>query len=652
MNKESAIRILRVAAVLALASVLPLPASAQVQRSFVNLGFEQPALTPNGCWVQLSSASVPGWDTTHTSQAGGGSCTSPASGNGPLIELWRNLGGVGPRSGLNHAELNAEQNSRIYQTVCLVDGEQIGWQFSHRGRGSATTADEMDFNIGPSASGAGSTRIVRAADTNTGAGAGATLCVAGGTCTRSATATNGWRDYSGSFTWNGGSGSQTVGFQAISSAGGIASGNFIDDIQLTLRPFVELKPTAASDRESVPNASLPTLSVSGNVTTEFTVTISVQAASTATLASDYTTPGGGATFTVTVPVNNYDGGASSQIPLGINILNDAVVENNETILLQIQSSAANYTIANTTTCGGASAGATSYTILDNDVDVRTTKSVNTPTPAPGGTAVFTVTYQNNTARPTVGTGSALTMHDAAVTLADALPTGFTAFSWTCAASGTPAPTCPAASGTGPINTAATLPAGNGSAAGGILTYTITGTIAATQCTSTTNTSTITANAPVQEATSSQSGFDTPVPGGTANNTATASVDPLCSDLAIFKTNTPASGPSDQVSDTVTSGTATTYSLRVVNIGPDAVTNARVTDTPNAGITCPGALGSTTVTCNAVSSPAGATVCPAAGVLTTTNLFGATGIVIPSIGVSPTPATPNNFVTLTFACTVN
>lgn len=120
------------------------------------------------------------------------------------------------------------------------------------------------------------------------------------------------------------------------------------------------------------------------------------------------------------------------------------------------------------------------------------------------------------------------------------------------------------------------------------------------------------------------------------------------DLSITKTNTPADGVSDRTDDTVMSGAPTTYSLRIVNAGPDAVANAVVRDVPGAGLTCPG---SATVGCSATSSPAGATVCPAAAALTTAQLFGA-GIAIPALGVSPTPATPNNSITLTVSCTVN
>lgn len=637
------------AACLAAAAGLSLPAAAQ-QRSFVNLGFEQPILGGSNCYLIFSATAVDGWVTNHTNNLVQGNCTlagfPPNAAITQPIELWRGpaFGSVPPRAGNQHAELNAYEASRLSQTICLTPGEQIDWNLSHRGRNSATTGDTMSFNIDSTAN-----TVAVMSTTTTGAGPNPVCTDSGGVDNLSCSfvaGPSGWRDYSGSFLWNGGAGNHNFGFQATD---GVGSGNFLDEIQVTLRPYVEFSATGFATREGQP-PNLPQIRISGTVPENgINVLVSVTGG-TATQDSDFaTSSAGNTTISIFVAENTYNNALISIPVAQLLIANDTVVENNETVTLQLQPSVSNYTLSSTTTCGGPPIANTTLTILDNDVDVRTTKSVGNATPAPGGTTVFTVAYQNNTARPTAGDA---TMHDAAVTLADALPSGFTAFSWTCAASGTPAPVCPAASGSGAINAAATLPAGNAGAAGGTLTYTVTGTVAATQCTSTTNTSTVTADSPMQEATTSQSGFDTPVPGGTANNTATATVDPLCSDLSINKTNTPAAGPVDQATDTVATGTATTYSLRVMNIGPDAVANARVADTPSEGITCPGALGSTTVGCSAVSSPAGATTCPGPAVLTTANLFGASGIVIPSIGVSPTPATPNNFVTLSFTCTVN
>lgn len=59
---------------------------------------------------------------------------------GPILELWQtprdaSSGGVvNVPEGNQIAELNAVVASRIYQNVCLINGEQVSWRFSHRGR--------------------------------------------------------------------------------------------------------------------------------------------------------------------------------------------------------------------------------------------------------------------------------------------------------------------------------------------------------------------------------------------------------------------------------------------------------------------------------------------------------------------------------------
>ena len=71
--------------VLSLAMVLSGVASpgwAQVQRSFINEGFELPVLSSDTaaaeCSVETSSDEVPGWETTHPDMTGRGNCASPS----------------------------------------------------------------------------------------------------------------------------------------------------------------------------------------------------------------------------------------------------------------------------------------------------------------------------------------------------------------------------------------------------------------------------------------------------------------------------------------------------------------------------------------------------------------------------------------------
>ena len=471
----------------AAAAVFAPDAAAQVQRTFVNLGFEQPILSGNNCYLIVSSGVVPGWNTDHPSNLVSGSCSLASQPGGSAItgpiEIWRgpNFGGVPPRAGDQHAELNAYTASRLSQTICLTNGERVDWKLSHRGRNSATAADVMNFTIDST------THTVAVLSSTTVAG-GIPVCLDSGSvdnlgCTVGAGG-NGWADYSGSFNWNGSSGNHDLGFQA---AGGGGSGNFLDDIQITLRPYLEFDPVTYTTREGQAAPSVPTIRITGTVPAGgITVLVNVIGGS-ATAGSDYSV---GANVNVPIPAGTYD---DDRFPIPLTVLDDSSIEDNETVLLQVLPNAAAYTLASTTTCGSATVQNTAtLTIVDNDVDLLTTKSLSgNPTPPAGGGTQFTVTYRNNTARPTVGD---LTAHDAVATISDALPAGLTFTAWTCA--GGNGGVCPAASGSGAISGSATLPAGSGGGAGGFVTYTVNATLGAAQCTAVDNNASIAPNAPL------------------------------------------------------------------------------------------------------------------------------------------------------------
>lgn len=576
-------------------------AHAQVQRSFINLGFEQPVLTPrptqNGqCYIITSSDDVPGWNTTHPTFSGSGpgtnTCESPTTHQGPAIELWHHYLGVPARDGENNAELNANQASRIYQTVCLERNETVEWKFSHRGRDGS---DSAAFNIGPNPNGPFTT-IVRV-ETNQNGGGAPRYCPNGGTCHVNPFQ-NDWADYSGSFNWSGASGLQTVGFEAISTGSpDISQGNLLDDIQLILKPFVEFSSKTYVTPEGT-TTNLPTLRLTGTVPAGgITIPISI-VGGTATLGEDYTTPGGAASFSVTVAAGTYD---LLEIPLKVTAPGDAVIDDNRTVQLTVNTSSA-YNLASTTTCGSAPNVTSTWTIADDDVDMATSKTVSTPTPNNAADFTYTVTYRNNTARPTV---APLNAHDITATIADALPAGVLFKNWTCqAANGA---TCAAASGSGAISGSASLPAGN-AAAGGTLTYTITASLSAAKCSAIKNTATI-APTGKTEGTTAASDFNTPAPGGTGNNTASADVTPVCADLSITKTAT---------SNSVRSGNDVSYKIVVRNAGPRWASGAVVTDPQPAGLDCSAG----TVTCSTTNGA----VCPNNP---TTSALQGSGLAIPT-----------------------
>ncbi|MBS0200219.1 MAG: DUF11 domain-containing protein [Proteobacteria bacterium] len=390
---------------------MPGLAGAQVQRSMINPSFESPDLTTPGCRVYINQAQVPGWTTNHPNTAtensggcvvSGGLGTSP----GPILELWKtprdNASGgvVNAPDGTQIAELNAAVASRLYQNVCLINGESFKWTFSHRGRGSATAYDLANFVVGTS------TLIAQVGTTNT--GAHQTPVAYPGETAVAATNVAGnstWVNYSGTYTFSGTTGTNSLGFEAV---GGTTSGNLLDNIQIQLAPFVEFVQSSSSAVEAAGN-NLPQIRINGTVFSPMTVTVAItggNATRGATGATnvDYTTAGGSATLTMTIPAGVYDGTAAtnSLFTLPVTIVDNTVVQSNRTIEFQLQASTANpkaYLLNSSSSCGASAQATSIYTIIDDDAGVAVTKNVTSKTAVAGNPSQFDIVYTvtvNNT----------------------------------------------------------------------------------------------------------------------------------------------------------------------------------------------------------------------------------------------------------------
>lgn len=422
--------------VLSLAMVLSGVASpgwAQVQRSFINEGFELPVLSSatDGaeCFVETSSDEVPGWETTHPDMNGRGNCASPSHKSGRLIELRKGAssgGGVVAREGIGFAELNASLPSRIYQNICLQKGETIRWQFSHRGRlgtdvaqlnitsGNSSTEPVVDITSGTD----GTFEVPTQHQNNLVLfhhDVSAQPHMAGANPT-------GWVDYAGSFAYGGETGAASLGFESISAAGGDkAYGNFLDGVQIGITPFVDFVSAATAARESEGN-NLPRLRINGNVTTAFDVVVRIVGGTAigpggATGAAvDYSTPSGTDTLTIRIPAGLYDGaGAGSLIALPVSIIKDSVAEPGKTIRFAIQEAPGplpSYLRASNAACGDAPVVESEYTIIDGGLDL--VRAVGEPVPVAGSLSQYDVAY---TVRASNATGAEL-----AYDLSDALAT--------------------------------------------------------------------------------------------------------------------------------------------------------------------------------------------------------------------------------------
>ncbi len=323
------------------------PAYAQVQRSFINESFESPNLISTNCYAMLPDNQIPGWLTTHPVADTGSNCTlQPSAKTGRLIEMWANgFNGVNAASGKQFVEVNASASSRLYQEVCLLNGETFNWRFSHRRRASSGT-ESIEFNIAATATAATKQQIARS----------------------DATA-NTWAARSGTYTYTGTSGVQTLGFESL-NAGSV--GNFLDDIQVTLAPNVEFQPSSGSGNENIPTANLPGLRVAGTLPSSIAVQITLSG--TAILGTDYTTPTGTKSFSVTIPAGDYDG--TQRIETGVRVLDDNIIEPDKTIQFTITANPGAYQVASTQICGAQPNGTSIYTILDDDAGIKLTKALS------------------------------------------------------------------------------------------------------------------------------------------------------------------------------------------------------------------------------------------------------------------------------------
>lgn len=171
-----------------------------------NSSFESPAVA-SARWDIPDASTNPaaGWRTTASDG---------------FLEIWRSgYQGVPAADGQQFAELNATQPSTLYQDVPTVPGTVMSWSIWHRGRAGT---DVMQVLIGaPGAT---------VAQTPTGA-----------TSPNIATDNTAWRQYTGTYTVPAGQTTTRFSFQAVSSAGGGAFGNFLDGIVFQTPPCRPMK---------------------------------------------------------------------------------------------------------------------------------------------------------------------------------------------------------------------------------------------------------------------------------------------------------------------------------------------------------------------------------------------------------------------------
>ncbi len=163
-----------------------------------NGGFEAPTTNSFG-FFQAFREGIDDFDTHELKWS-----TTSSDNN---IELWRDgFSGVPAFEGNQFAELNATEVSTLYQNLCITPGSVVRWSVRHRGR---TGVDVAEVQIGESLTNAVTQATMSDGNTD-------------------------WGLYTGEYTVPADQQTTVFAFVSISSAGDQSSGNFIDDVQITV----------------------------------------------------------------------------------------------------------------------------------------------------------------------------------------------------------------------------------------------------------------------------------------------------------------------------------------------------------------------------------------------------------------------------------
>lgn len=191
----------------------------------INGGFEDPDVANGTGNPNLSEGSVPGWETTDSLGR---------------IEIWDGpAGGFSAYEGEQFAEINAWENSALYQDVIIGEAGSVNYGFAHQGRlGLDTLRVDVIY--------AGADGVFQTAVGATVASGDDSFVVDGSLLTNQfTTGTGAWVNYirTDSFT-SVADGLYRFSYGAVSSAGGNpAAGNFIDGVFFGVNAIPE--PSAA-----------------------------------------------------------------------------------------------------------------------------------------------------------------------------------------------------------------------------------------------------------------------------------------------------------------------------------------------------------------------------------------------------------------------
>ena len=184
--------------------------------------------------------------------------------------------------------------------------------------------------------------------------------------------------------------------------GGGGSGNFLDAIHIEFAVYAELTGTSTTLGEGL-TTGLPAITLSGKLDAPVTFNVADNGTGTATPGVDYML----ASNTITIPAGNYSG---ETFNLPITVLNDGLVEGNETIVLSISNPSNPEVLIADIQCTGTPDTIATHTISDVPAaDLELAYTIDNASPQAGDTVNLTVNVTN--ANPAGGHSATGIGHD-------------------------------------------------------------------------------------------------------------------------------------------------------------------------------------------------------------------------------------------------
>ena len=166
-----------------------------------------------------------------------------------FIELWDDgFQNVPSFDGDVHAELNAHASGTLFQNICLVNGETLGWSFAHRARVQGQNTQTVLFEVADN-----SGVLIQSL------------------ASQSSNINGGWNVNANSVTYTGPTGVQRARFRTTDPG---SVGNFLDNLQFDIPAFAQITSANVGDLEAS-GGNIPAIQVFGRVDSITAIPINV-----------------------------------------------------------------------------------------------------------------------------------------------------------------------------------------------------------------------------------------------------------------------------------------------------------------------------------------------------------------------------------------